>query len=297
MRNRNWMKFVLMDAAAGEGGGAAGGGAGDGGAAAAAAAAAAGAAGGEGGAGAGGGQEGGGGQSALSAGGAPEWSLENVPEKYHVKKEDGSFDVEAMLRKADEARSALEKRMGSGGIRPKDPAEYKMPDMPEALKDVKLETADFAKKAHDLGLSQEQYAGVMAEYLNLLPNLVQGQAQAQSQEVVAQLNELWGESAKANFAGAFTVANRVAEKMGVPFSEVEAAVGNNAMALRILASFADEVSEDKTPNAANNALPAGFNIEAAIVSEAYTNSAHPEHKKVTAQVNAWYQKNPNGIAQ
>lgn len=290
MRNRNWMKFVLMDAAAGDGG------AGGGGEAGAAGAADAGAAGEGGGAGAGG-QEGAAGQSALSAGGAPEWKLENVPEKYHVKKEDGSFDVEAMLRKADEARSALEKRMGSGGIRPKDPAEYKMPDMPEALKDVKLETADFAKKAHDLGLSQEQYAGVMAEYLNLLPNLVQGQAQAQSQEVVAQLNELWGESAKANFAGAFTVANRVAEKMGVPFSEVEAAVGNNPMALRILASFADEVSEDKTPNAANNALPAGFSIEAAIVSEAYTNQAHPEHKKVTDQVNAWYAKNPNGIKQ
>lgn len=291
MRNRNWMKFVLMDAAAGDGGAGSGG---EAGAAGAAGAGAAGAAGEGGGTGAGGGQEGGG-QSALSAGGAPEWKLESVPEKYHVKKEDGSFDVEAMLRKADEARSALEKRMGSGGIRPKDPAEYKMPDMPKALKDVKLETADFAKKAHDLGLSQEQYAGVMAEYLNLLPNLVQGQAQAQSQEVVAQLNELWGESAKANFAGAFTVANRVAEKMGVPFSEVEAAVGNNPMALRILASFADEVSEDKTPNAANNALPAGFNIEAAIVSEAYTNSAHPEHKKITDQVNAWYAKNPNGF--
>ncbi|OWY35294.1 hypothetical protein CEJ45_08455 [Herbaspirillum aquaticum] len=285
------MKFVLMDAATGDGGGAAGGGAGDGGAAAAAAA---GAAGGEGGAAAGG-QEGAGGQSALSAGGAPEWKLESVPEKFHVKKDDGTFDVEAMLRKTEESRAELEKRMGAGGIRPKDPAEYKLPDMPEALKDVKLETADFAKKAHDLGLSQEQYAGVMAEYLNLLPNLVQGQAQAQSQEVVAQLNELWGESAKANFAGAFTVANRVAEKMGVPFSEVEAAVGNNPMALRILASFADEVSEDKTPAAANNALPAGFSIEAAITSEAYTNSAHPEHKKVTDQVNAWYAKNPNGI--
>lgn len=288
MKNRNWMKFVLMDAAAGDGG-AASGGAGDGGAAATGAA-------GDGGAGDGG-QEGAGGQSALSAGGAPEWKLESVPEKYHVKKEDGSFDVEAMLRKADEARSALEKRMGSGGIRPKDPAEYKLPDMPEALKDVKLETADFAKKAHDLGLSQDQYAGVMAEYLNLLPNLVQGQAQAQSQEVVAQLNQLWGESAKANFSGAFTVANRVAEKMGIPFSEVEAAVGNNPMALRILASFADEVSEDKTPAAANNALPAGFNLEAAIVSEAYTNPAHPEHKKVTDQVNAWYAKNPNGMKQ
>lgn len=293
MKIRNWIKFVLMDAAAGDGGGAAGGGAGDGGAAAAAAAAAAA---GEGG-GAAAGQEGAAGQSALSAGGAPEWKLESVPEKYHVKKEDGSFDVEAMLRKADEARSALEKRMGSGGIRPKDPAEYKMPDMPEALKEVKLDTANFAKKAHDLGLSQEQYAGVMGEYLNLLPNLVQGQVQVQSQEVVAQLTELWGESAKANFSGAFTVANRVAEKMGIPFSEVEAAVGNNAMALRILASFADEVSEDKTPAAANNALPAGFNIEAAIVSEAYTNSAHPEHKKVTSQVNAWYAKNPNGIKQ
>lgn len=288
MRNRNWMKFVLMDAAAGDGGAGGGGEAG--------AAGAAGAAGEGGGAGAGGGQEGGG-QSALSAGGAPEWKLESVPEKFHVKKDDGTFDVEAMLRKTEESRAELEKRMGAGGIRPKDPGEYKMPDMPEALKDVKLDTSEFAKKAHGLGLSQEQYAGVMAEYLNLLPNLVQGQVQAQSQEVVAQLNQLWGESAKANFAGAFTVANRVAEKMGVPFSEVEAAVGNNPMALRILASFADEVSEDKTPNAANNALPAGFSIEAAIVSEAYTNQAHPEHKKVTDQVNAWYAKNPNGIKQ
>lgn len=281
MKIRNWLKFVLMDAAAGDGG--AGGGAaaaGDGGEA-----------------GAGDARQGGSADtgSALSTGAAGEWKLESVPEKYHVKKEDGTFDIEAMLRKSDEARGALEKRMGAGGIRPKDFSEYKLPDLPEALKDVKLETGDFAKKAHALGLSQEQYSGVMAEYLNLLPQLVDGQKQATRQEVVGELRQLWGEDADANFRGAFTVGNRVAEKLGIPFTEVESAIGNNPMALRILAAFADEVAEDKTPEGANSVLPGDFNIATAIASEAYTNSAHPDNKRVTAQVNAWYVKNPKGM--
>ena len=283
MRIRNKF-FRLMDAAAGDGGDGGGAGGGEQGGAAADNGATGGEQGGEGGA-----------ASALGTGGdggaAPVWTLESVPEKYRVKKEDGSLDVEATFGKVDQARSAAEKRIGSGDIPPKDFSGYKMPEVPEAFKDVKFETGDFAKKAHAMGLTQKQYEGVMSEYLTLLPQIVGNDQQAAASEVVSTLRETWGDQADANFSKAFRAANALAEAAGLTYPEIEKALGNNPVALRLLAAVGGEMSEDKTPNAANGGGGApGFNIDAALASPAYLNAKHPDHKKVSADVKAYYDK-------
>jgi hypothetical protein len=275
--------YVLRDAATGEGGeGGGGGGGDDGGAAAAATAAAAGEGGDAGGAG-----------SALAAGGEgnpPAWSVDSIPDKFKVLKEDGTPDTDAMLAKIDQARSAAEKRIGSGDIPPKDFSGYTPPPLPEALKDVKLETEQFAKDAHAMGLTQKQYEGVMAKYYDILPGLVHADMKAQASEVVSGLSETWGEHAEANFQSAFRAANAIGESIGIPYSEIEKAVGNNPIALRILAAVGSEMKEDRTPANANTAIPAGFDPNVAMSSDAYSNANHPEHDKVTAQVNAHFDK-------
>ncbi|WP_198156058.1 hypothetical protein [Herbaspirillum autotrophicum] len=272
--------FKLLDAATGDGGEGGGGAGGD----PAAAAAAAAATGGDGGTGGDG--------SALGTGGeaAPAWTVESIPEKYRVKKEDGTIDAEASLQKVDQARSHLEKRMGSGDVPPKEFSEYKVPDLPEELKGVELSTEEFAKKAHGMGLTQKQYEGVMSEYFSLLPNLVAADSQAQTGEVVSQLRETWGEASDANFRNAHKAAVSIGESIGIPYAEIEKAIGNNPVALRLLAAVGGEMSEDKTPPNANGAVPAGFDINVAMSSKAYQNANDPEHEKVTAQVNAHYAK-------
>ena len=105
---RKGRHYVFMDAA-GDGGDPGGGAAsGDAGTTAAAGAA-------DGAAGTGGDPAGG--QTALQAG--ADTGAVSIPEKYQVKKEDGSIDIEASSLKLAEAYGHLEKRLGSGDAPPK----------------------------------------------------------------------------------------------------------------------------------------------------------------------------------
>ncbi|RQO38620.1 hypothetical protein DBR37_01625 [Herminiimonas sp. KBW02] len=240
-----------------------------------------------------GGDQGGQDGSALdgAGGGEAAWKPESVAEKYHVKKEDGTLDLDKTLEKVETARAALEKKMGSGDMRPKEHSEYKAPALPEILKDVKLDTERFAKKAHEMGLSQKQYEEVMGEYYDLLPQMVGDQQKANSDEVTKELEALWKDSSEGNFKAAYRAANTIAESIGLSYKEVNEALGNNPMAIRILAAVGKEMSEDKTPGSANGSIPPGFDISAALASPAYMDAKHPDHKKVSAQVSAYYAKN------
>lgn len=279
-------KYWLMEQAQGDGGDAGGGGSADAGADA-------GTAGGEGDQSQGDQSQQSGDGSALKAGAGEGWKPEAVAEKYHVKKEDGSIDIEKTLQKVEDARSSLEKRMGSGDVRPKDAGEYKMPDLPTELEGVDLSGADdFKKVAHDLGLSQKQYEGVMKQYLDQLPKLVDGNLKAKASEVVSELRGVWGEDSVANFNAADRALTTISEQLGIDYSEALQAVDNNPIALRILAAVGKEMQEDKTPGDANQGgIPAGFDVEAAQASEAYQNARHPDHKKVSKQVSDYFAKN------
>lgn len=227
--------------------------------------------------------------SALSGG--AEWTIESIPEKFRVKGADDQLDLQATIRKVDEHRSALEKRMGAGDIRPKTAAEYKLPDTDvfKALQIDEPAAKAFQEKAHGWGLSQTQYEAVMSEWATLAPGLVNaGQAET-TETAVSTLREVWKDQYDANIKESFRVVSRVSESAGIPFDEVEKAIGNNPVAIRLFAALAPEMREDATPAAANGGTGGGAQTREQFVAEnwaAYTNPADPKHKAVTERASA-----------
>lgn len=239
--------------------------------------------------GAGAGGEGNPASSALSGGN--EWTPATVPEKYRVMGADGELDVTATFRKVDEHRAALEKRIGSGDMRPKTPDEYKLPDS-DVFKTLQLDEAGakaFRQEAHDMGLSQKQYEGIMGKWAALAPELVQaGQAET-VESAVGALKEVWKDQYDANIKESFRVVNRVAESAGISYEEVEKAIGNNPVAIRLFAALAPEMREDATPAAANGGTGGGAQTREQYVAEnwaAYSNPQDPKHKMVTERAQA-----------
>jgi len=224
--------------------------------------------------------------SALAAG--QEWTPQSIPEKYRVAGADGALDLAATMRKVDEHRSALEKRLGVGDIRPKTPDEYKLPES-DAFKALPIDPSTakaFQAKAHSWGLSQSQYENVMSEYATLAPQLVQaGQAETVD-GAVAALKDTWKDDYDTNIRESFRVVSKVAESAGIPFDEVEKAIGNNPVAIRLFAALAPEMREDATPAAANGSPGVGVQTHQEYIAEnwaAYSNPRDPKHAAVSAR--------------
>ncbi len=226
--------------------------------------------------------------SALSTG--SEWTPQNIPEKYRVNGEDGELDITATMRKVDEHRSALEKRLGVGDIRPKTADEYKLPDS-DLFKAVPLDEVSakaFRDDAHKAGLSQSQYEFVMGKYAALAPALVNAGQQETVDSTVASLKEVWKGDYEANIKESFRAVSRVAESAGIPYDEVDKAIGNNPVAIRLFAKLASEMREDATPAAANGSPGAGAQTYNEYIAEnfaAYSDPRNPQHASVTARAN------------
>jgi len=291
--NQFWRIFyVRMDEAnAGEGGGA---GAGD-----ASAGAAAGA-----GAGAGGAGEGAAAVAAGSvlagaaAGEGGQGQAVAIPEKYQVKKEDGSLDIEASSLKLAEAYGHLEKRMGSGDVPPKTAADYQIA-VPEALKDqwnpkedAKLQ--DFLGKAHAAGMTQAQLDMVMSAYHETAQQLVGGNRQISRDECTADLRKDWKDDAT------FKAEVRKSHKALMAYSANEddanailSDYGNDPRLIRLLARVGGEMREDSSINPGGT-LQGGQSIESLMSSEAYNNQKHPDHDRVSKQVGEYFKKKNGG---
>lgn len=286
--NQFWRLFyVRMDEAnSGEGGGTA---AGDAGADAGAADAAA--------AGAGGAGEG---TTAAAAGsvlanaGAEgnQGQAVAIPEKYQVKKEDGSLDIEASSLKLAEAYGHLEKRMGSGDLPPKTAGEYEIA-IPEALKDQWNPKEDpklqaFLDKAHSKGLTQGQLDMVMESYFETAQQLVGGNRQLSEEECTADLRKDWKDDA--TFKGEVAKAYKAAVGYGGEDAQaILADHGNDPRLIRLLARVGCEMGEDKSLNPGGT-LQGGQSVESLMSSEAYANPKHADHAKVSAQVKSYFDK-------
>lgn len=295
--NHFWRIFyaVMDEANAGEGGGSgAGATGGDAGAGAAG--------GGQGGAGAGDGTgsvSAGQGDSgtALAQAGA-QGQTPSIPEKYQVKKADGSLDVEASSLKLAEAYGNLEKRIGTGDLPPKTAEEYTIA-VPDAVKDVWDPKADplfgeFTKEAHAAGLTQKQMDLVMGKYFELAPQLVEGGQQLTAEACVADLKQEWktDEQYKAEVGKAYKAAQAFGDK------DAEAIVkdyGNDPRIIRLLARVGAELGEDRSINPGGT-LPAGQSVESLMMSEAYTNPKHADHARVSAQVQAYFDNQAKAAA-
>jgi hypothetical protein len=220
-----------------------------------------------------------------------------IPEKYRVLKDDGSFDMDASARKLAEAHGNLTKRMIDGGAPPAAPTDYTV-TVPETLKETigdmsgdKLFT-QFRDDMHGLGLTQKQFDGVMSRYFALAPQLASGGVQVSAEQATEQLRATWKDDAefKKNVGLSYNAASKVAEAAGLTYDDIEkAGLGNNPTFIRLMAAIGPEFSEDSLPN---EARAAGFasddEIKQLMMSEANTNTKHPQHKATRARIDAYY---------
>lgn len=213
-----------------------------------------------------------------------------MPEKHVVKKEDGTFDLEASARKQADAYKALEKRIGTGDIPPKTHDAYEPEITIEgyALEALKADPMyqEFAEKAHAAGYTNAQMALAINEFLPRAEALARGSAQATAQDCVQALREVWTNENeyKTNINNAMRVVNAYAESTEEA-KEIVQALGNNERAIRLLARIGPELEEGRSPRGEPAAM---IDIESLTKSEAYWNANHPDHTATKSRVEKYY---------
>lgn len=257
-----WRKFYvcMAEADAGEGGGTGAGGAGAG--------------------------------TAPAYGGQVQGQAVSIPEKYQVKKEDGALDIEASSLKLAEAYRALEKRIGTGDMRPNSAEEYTIPvpDEMKGLFDPKTDPlmSEFLKDAHEAGMTQAQIDFALGKYFELAPQLMSGVRKLSPEECTADLKQEWktDDQYKAELGKAFKVAQAFGDK------DAEAIVkeyGNDPRIIRFFARVGAEMAEDTSINPGGTQR-GGQTVEGLMQSEAYTNPKHVDHARISAQVQAHFNR-------
>ncbi|WP_334037279.1 hypothetical protein [Burkholderia gladioli] len=238
--------------------------------------------------------------SALGAGAAGATSnFDWLPEKYRVSAQDGVLDLSASAQKLAGGYSELAKRMGDGGAPPATAAEYTV-TVPDALKEKVGDLSKdelftkFRDDMHGLGLSQKQFDGIMGRYLEMVPALVAGGQQYSTESATADLKKVWADdsSFQKNVGLAYRAGNAVASAAGMSFDDLEkAGLANNPTFIRLMASLGPEFAEDAPPGAASTAgLMTEDDVKKLMISEANTNTKHPDHKATRARIDAYYNR-------
>jgi hypothetical protein len=186
-----------------------------------------------------------------------------IPDKFIVKGADGQIDHAATALKLSGSYAGLEKRFGSGDVRPDTVEGYKV-NVPEALKDkVSVETLAgndafkaFLGSMHAAGASQKVLDVAVSEFLTgggLAPDPAMLTATC-----VSTLKGVdgWKDQAgirQAHRAFAFSAAKSFADKAGVSMDEIaKSGLDNNPTFIRIMAAIGPEIAEDRgaSPEAA-----------------------------------------------
>lgn len=208
-----------------------------------------------------------------------------VPEKFKVTAEDGSVDYKATLSKMNESYTGLEKRIGSGDLPPKDVDGYKVDrDDFDQFKSDESNQA-FLTKAHEHGITNKQLDFLLSEYDSRVVDLVSTSSQLDTDTVVNSLKTEWGESYDQNMRNAFkgaTTAGLTLDEFNDPL------IGNNKALIKLAAYYGSQLNEDNPIHQAQ--IPVADDMETLMRSEAFLDTKHPEHKAVTARINAAYAK-------
>ena len=215
-----------------------------------------------------------------------------IPEKYQVKKEDGSLDIEASSLKLSEAYSHLEKRMGSGDLPPRSADEYQL-NLPDAFKDTDFSgdqlLSQFKQDALAKGFTQEQFDFVMGKYFEIAPGLMSGAKQLSLDDCVADLKTEWKTDKR--YEAEMQQAQNAARAFGDKDAEgLMQDYGSDPRFVRLLNRVGAELKEDSSfgPDVS---WSRGESVESLMTSEAYNNAKHPDHAKVSAQVSAYHKAN------
>lgn len=216
-----------------------------------------------------------------------------LPEKYRVNGADGKLDLSASSKKLSDGYANLSKRLGTDSMPPAAPTDYTFTP-PEEFKDMKLDdamSAGFRERAHKAGFSQAQYEMVMGEYLSLVPQVLDSVVKASAEEAKAELSKVW-QSPAVFEAQVNNVMRSIATSGLAPDlqQEIHARFGRDPLFLQYAAAMGQDRREDRAPVNPDGGAHTPQTMSELQSSEAYRNPKHPDHAKVSAQVNAIAQK-------
>ena len=151
------------------------------------------------------------------------------------------------------------------------------------------ENKAFLDEAHKAGLSNEQLGFVLGKYNEIIPQLMEANAHLDNESCIQTMTEAWGNDTQANFGFAKAAADNAIANGILTAEEVNSPeFGNNPLVLKMAAYFGQQLGEDTPPK--NTHQSGGTDVQSLMSSEAYLNDKHPDHNKVYAQVQNWYQK-------
>lgn len=151
------------------------------------------------------------------------------------------------------------------------------------------ENQEFLERAREAGFSSEHLGFLLGEYNQLIPALMEGNAALDNEACITAMKETWGGETDANFGFAQAAANNAIQNGILTAEEVNSPeFGNNPLVLKMAAYFGSQLQEDSPP--ANTQQSGALDVQSLMKSEAYLNVNHPDHKRVFAQVEGFYQK-------
>lgn len=221
------------------------------------------------------------------------------PEKFLVKKDDGSIDTEASSRKLAEGYNHLAKKMGeTGGVVPDSAEGYKIDFNPQELglpesitPELVQNDADFkafAEEAHKAGFTNEQINLIATRYVTMAQTLIERRDESDMAECQKALAETWKNPDELNkgIQNAQRAFNRFASEQDKGLIDT---IGNNPIIVRLLANVGALMKEDAP---ARNVQPSESRetIKSIMQSPAYLDDKHPDHAKVMQQVSQYYQQ-------
>lgn len=151
------------------------------------------------------------------------------------------------------------------------------------------ENKEFLERAKEAGLDNKALGFLLGEYNELIPNLMQANAQLDNEACVTHMTDEWGADTSTNFKYAQAAAQNAIQNGILTPEEVNSPeFGNNPLVLKMAAHFGAQLQEDTPPS--NTQQSSAVDVESLMLSEAYMNDQHPDHKKVYAQVRQAYAK-------
>ena len=197
---------------------------------------------------------------------------------------DGKLDLTASSQKLAEGYAAAAKKIGTGDVAPESPDAYQFTP-PEAYKDVPLDadlSRSFRERAHKAGLTQAQFEFVMGEYFEVVPSVLNGAAALSAEQARTELQKVWPAQADydANMIAVQRAVNAAPPDLQAKLAEK---FGTDPLFSQFAALFGKEMREDRSPPPPGS-QQGGAGVEVLMTSEAYTNPKHPDHTRVSQQV-------------
>lgn len=220
-----------------------------------------------------------------------------MPEKFHVKHEDGTLDEAATLAKLAKSYKELEAHKGVIADVPETPEAYTLEILDaegEPLDAAVLEEfkgdplfQSFAKDALEQKFSQAQMNFAVQRYMDAVPKLMEADKQLTRDEASAELSKLWAneQAFNANLVGAksaITAYGGEADDMAGSRSRLEEKFGNDPDFLAFAARIGSEMKEDRPAN--GSIISSEMDVDALMKGKAYWDPNDPDHARVKAKV-------------